>query len=345
MESAGRPRRFILTAKLFLKFYDAFGSFENLMDFVNTHSGQKFTAFDFDWNLPDDDPAYIKNLLLMVKSVNVENVEDVQKIMKRNIWDQQFVMGFMIRLKPENRFKKIFEATKTHMKFWKKIMWHIWDYYDTCIELKFELKPQNAIGTFFHPALTLLNHFCDPNIFVKINKNNEIVWIANQPITAGSQLFYAYAEKLFFSAKTCQTDPCPLTFSCKPCREVWQAKIDEQKIMSERECNAYHFFKNRADVENKGIMLKYLDSCCDYINKNYKTGYYKNAELIQEISTKKSEMLKVLNNLCNAFPPKNVFYMDVANSSKDSNRFLSDSFGILNGVEMLKGVDTSSVKY
>lgn len=335
MDEVAMPRRFLVTAKLFMMLHDAFENFEDMKNFVEAHSGRKFSVFDFDWNLPNHDPAYIKNLLLIVKSTNNsgndELDDDTAKLVANHIWDN-FIQ--VIRcLEPSNRFRMIIlENQIAHKKFLKKLMWHIWDFYDTRVELTFDLNDRNKIGAFIHPAMATLNHSCDPNIFIIANRSKEIVWIANQPIAAGSQLFCAYGAypKFFFDSKAGKQTPCQKVLNCKPCRENWTSRMDEQKIYRDADLNSERFIRSREDAESVAQMLKYLQDCFDDMNKNFKSGYHKNAELLHNIAMKKHEIFKILRMLGNPYPPQNKFYWIASKTAGDAFKILYDGFGHCN---------------
>lgn len=188
MEKLGMPQKLVIAAKLFVKIYDAFDNFKEMQNFVDEHSGEQYSVFDFDWNLPEDDPTYFKNLLLTMTSVLVGN-EHAESHFDNMFTDfSDDLADFLKDLGPKNRFKKIVKTNRSDAKFMKKILWQIYDDVDrSCLDW---MNEQNKLGGFLHPAMTFLSQSTKPNIFVTINKCKEIIWTVNQPVAAGSQLSF-----------------------------------------------------------------------------------------------------------------------------------------------------------
>lgn len=321
MESKGLARRYIFSTRIFLKFLDALGGFEKLKEFYNDHEGNKYTVFDFDWTIKDES-TYDKNLLLTFMSVYIEKKPDQVEPMQRVIWSQ--FMSFIMWQMPDNRFKKIFKANSKQEEFWKKIMWHIWDAYDAKVQLSLNYDVKNVFGTFHHPAMFVINHSCDPNIFVHINDCKEIVWTVNQPIPAGGQIFCSYNGESYYAENNFELETCPSGVICVSCQNGWAEMIDDSEILHDSVLNSMKFIKTNHDVENLANFLEYVRSCCDFINENFTDNYYNNAEIRRNIATKKSEIRKILQTLENPFSPSISFYMYTMRNKKDLSKFTNN---------------------
>lgn len=326
MENQGVYKGHTMTVKFFLKFHDVFRNIDDMREFVEQHAEEKFSVFDIDWNLPEDDPTYIKNLLLTIMSVKDQKIP----LNIRKVWERDFIGGFVSDLKPENRFKNIIETNQRHTEFLQKVVKQLCSFYEHCLaSVIMETNRDNTLGLYFHPAMAAANSSCDPNVFVKVNNSKEIVWIVNQPIAAGSEIFLLQGDRLFYAVEASKSSPCQPKANCQPCRENWSAKFNVEALFDDM-TKKTSFFKTKADVENKEKLLKYLKNCCDFINKNYRVDYYKNKNLLQQICLNKMRIAMTLTTINNPFPPSNFFYMRIPQTKSEMEEYSRNSFAIHN---------------
>lgn len=294
---------------MFMKLYEVFGnSMKEMKMFVEMHENKRYNVFDFNWSDPND-PMYYKNMLLVIFGFQSENrgTPGFESEMNEAL---NIFSNFVDCLDKSNDFVKIMAETQNEKAFRKTILWKIMEAYECRNEFRIEVHTATnmTLGMFFHPSIMILNHSCDPNIIIHVTNDKKLVWIVNQPIPAGGQIFINYTPAYYFTGRFVPSfsNTCQAHFGCIPCQFGWPDRSTMKEIMRQCIDNMKQIFKTEEDARNYGKFANLLESCYDFINKNFTTNYYQNKSMMKMIAMKQLEIRTVLRCLEDPLPPADV---------------------------------------
>lgn len=287
----------LLIWRIFLMFYDLFGSTSELRNYVESHKNDNI-YFDFDWSIESDSQEYLKNMLLLI-------------ISKAN--DASETPGFVIHTAAKhicksgtvpNRIEKIFlKDTPKNLMFIDELFCKI---YSSCVNnIGLVMHHEDQVLAFYsHPCIDLLGKSCDPNVFLHFDVHQRIVWTVNQPIPAGGELKgFSRADPDLNDLSRAEPYYGRLTEFCKPevncvsCLKGWSKQIDRRQVKIDAETNMMHFYSQQKHEPTKlSNQLKHIDECSQFINNNF-NGYNECEKTRQMIAMKKEELRMSLNSL------------------------------------------------
>lgn len=287
-------------AKLFMRAQAAFdGNIDEMRKFVdgNNNGFEKHTLFDFDWSNPDD-PMYEKNMVLVLLGIEANVYDGHLYLLKQNLRQETKGSGkigkyLMSMLKSPSKLLSILKTNyKKHGEFIEKVFEKF--YYSFIFRNEFSIMqvPMRLFWrTCFFPARSLLHHSCNPNIHNHMSNDGKLMWIVNQPIPAGGQIFGGFYPVFYNEARP---EPnCPSEKTCEPCKLGWQ---HEKKVSATLayENVARFFYDRNAMKPPLNMMVDYFGQCCDDINKNYK-GFNEKASVRKKIALKLIEARRCID--------------------------------------------------
>lgn len=282
----------VMIFRVFLKCRDLFGSTEELRKFVEAHENKSYNLFDFDWSIDSKSPEYLKNLLLLIVSTEVDGKDGMRKTFA------SYLCKF-----GKNRFAEIFlNDTPRNLSFIDKLLSQI-SKSNSIAYCPVTIKKEHLLAQQCHPAMNLLGISCDSNIFIfneSAKRTKRIVWMVNQPIRAGDELTgFARNVALYYHS---QTAHCNRDMNCLPCKKGWSKQINHDQISIDSEHSMQDFFQ-RHDPFELSNQLMHIQECSDFINSNFDGYYSKDSRVRQKIATKKEQLRKSVNSIPSQLPP------------------------------------------
>lgn len=294
-----------LIVKAFLELYEVFDkSIEAMEEFLDNHTTEDYTICDFDMRRLDD---FKKSMLLVLMSsvrtereLTMEGQGTVREFLMEN--DQMDSSDYIM---------EIFENNEDHRDFIDDVLAKLASATSWYITLTIKTDIHCSLGSFFHPALLMLNYSCDPNITIQVFFGKKMVWIANRPIKAGSQIFHAYVNAYYESVQRY----CNYTKNCVPCKNGWSDLIDhaqiEAAVIAKLRRYLDNFQKDPALVSDNLIDL--LAQCGESISKMFDDEYYSNPSKREAIATKLLEFKEISNLLSDPF------HLDISKAIQSAN--------------------------
>lgn len=242
------------------------------------------TVFDFDFSNPDD-PMYLKNMILVMLSVqnNAAYCKILMLAMENEIQDFIDCHDNLKQLwtNDSNFLNEMLDKLSFPITF----LTHMSAFFSKDINLPTEtslgklqklLKPKSArekmyeqnAGQGLYPAFCLLNGSCDPNIFV-VSVSNKLVWIVSKPTPAGSQVFCRYTQP-FYNCGSVSYRQKMLNQSygfrccCSACRSNWPKLCELASVDPKFKYNDDQAMSTHEKAKNN------IKKNIDYIEKNYK---------------------------------------------------------------------------
>lgn len=274
---------------------------KQFVDDHKTNSNKNWNYFDFDWSIDPDDPVYQQNMLLLIMSNNWKEADNYQahKSERCEGWKREQIVRVLVEkvFNPNNRISRIYSEGNTQNR----------DFIDQFVSIIFLgshldliLSPaycdENRLVSYSHPVIHALHNSCDPNIFMTFENCKKFIWTVNQPISAGSQLFFAVDTSPYYKNLS---NGCKRS-TCTPCQNEWSKmiKCDQVEVDADRKFSSFFKLNNPSQLLN---VLRFKDMCCDFINENF-TGYYDNPNVRQDIAAVKEQLRTILIYIANPFP-------------------------------------------
>lgn len=272
-----------LTVKIFLQFYEAFGSVEEMKNFANNHTDE-YTIFDFDLSNPTDE-MYIKNAFLVIMST----VKTLEPQLKSDTVRKTILANEL--LDSTDYLVNIFESNQQHIEFIDKLLTKITDSKSWYLSLFIRTYPIRSTGAYFHPSLLLLNQSCDPNITLHPFFGKQMVWIVNRPLKRGSQLTNCFHRTYYEDPK----GVCRQHLTCVPCKKLWSQTFDQAqaaRVVDETIKEILEKFRKKELGTTE--LIDYVNRFADFINERFDEGkYYSNSDERVNIAIRMS-MVKML---------------------------------------------------
>lgn len=295
-----------------MDFIEHFGGLPQMMELFKSEQNKTYSVFDFDWSKPND-PLFIKNTFLVLmgmKFTESSTLNDL-KILTNGV--EGIGLWLLTTLSKENEMRKIFdEHYFRNNKLIEKILMKIFAVFPFANEVTVapeeqELKDVTAAhGHFLHPCSLILNHSCDPNITFHIADHERVVWIVNQPIPAGGQIFKCYSPTYwpYYSVLTTPSS-CEFKESCVVCKNDWKRSMSGNTVTNDAG-NSFLTIFNGPEIRNKMFTasVNRFGMACKFINENF-SNYNESSETRKKIVTKIHEigmLLEVIEN-----PPSDEF--------------------------------------
>lgn len=275
--------------KILLKLLSDFNSIEAMRKFVESRvKNKRYDIFDFDWSR---DEGSIRRMLMVIMGVSIKDKNAVESDIKKFNDDISINIRYFTNKNFNNndRIWNIFsDGNSEDQQFLDKLIHQINCAHEIRkMQVSFRNGQQYGIASYTHPAMYLLNDSCDPNIMMHIDTGGKSIWTVNQPINAGSQIFYLYDTSTLYSNSK-RTKDCPYKETCVPCKNEWNKKIDGKKVEIDCQKSLFCFFLQN-DPWLLSSLLKQRNECCEFINNNF-NGYDEKPEKRQFIAAKKEEL-------------------------------------------------------
>lgn len=291
--------------RIFMKMINIFDNIDDMRNFVKSHEPLNYHFCDFDWSLSEDEPAYQKNILLVImsktlhiKKISKKYLENVSQDFRSQL-DNLKVYGVSGRA-----YDILNDGASINQQFLDKFIQQIF-VYAAAKSLHFMLVAYEdlPLGVLSAPTMDILNISCDPNVNLRYESYKKIVWTVVQPIKAGSQLFMASDEFQYYDQYNvkCAEKGFPV---CHACSNNWQNSFDSKQMRKDVRKDLLKYCSGRNDPKNVQSLLKFKQEICNYINQHF-VDYYTNPKTRQTIAAKSYILKKIIESIGHPFPPKN----------------------------------------